>query len=198
MSANNEELQTGTMKDKRNQNPNALALSTPGNEYLRCSVPTGYYENSGIDVPLSNLGSASAVNVLSGQTFTSTAGLKVTGVMTNQGSVYNTINAGSSYTIPKGYHDGTGKITANALSGTASASDVRNGKTFYGNSATKQTGTMNTTKTITITVDHSWGQAQGYNEITIHGPFGSKTYNAGWPTGQSHRGMGSFSFNISV
>ena len=80
MSANSDKVQVGTMIDKRNQNPDVIAL-TSRNNYLRCSVPTGYYENSGIDIPLSNLGTVSAANVLSGQTFTSTAGLKQTGTL---------------------------------------------------------------------------------------------------------------------
>lgn len=36
----------------------------------------------------------------------------VTGTMPNSGSVSRTIAPGGSYTIPKGYHDGTGKVTA--------------------------------------------------------------------------------------
>lgn len=86
-----------------------------------------------------------------------------------------------------------------SLTGNASANDVRSGKTFYNTSAkTKQTGSLNTKKTITISVDHSWGSAQGYNRITFSGPFGSKTYDAGFPTGQSHRDMGSFSFDVEI
>ena len=41
---------------------------------------------------------------------------KVTaGIMINNGAVTKNINAGESYIIPKGYHDGTGKVTGNSL-----------------------------------------------------------------------------------
>ena len=38
-------------------------------------------------------------------------GLKVTGTMPNIGSITKTLSANGSYTIPKGFHDGTGKVT---------------------------------------------------------------------------------------
>lgn len=39
-------------------------------------------------------------------------GTKLTGTMPNRGSVTGTISAGDTYTIPEGYHDGTGTVTA--------------------------------------------------------------------------------------
>ena len=51
--------------------------------------------------------------------------------MTNQGAKTSSLNCGESYTIPTGYHNGSGKITANSLasqtSATATASDILNG-----------------------------------------------------------------------
>jgi hypothetical protein len=35
--------------------------------------------------------------------------------MTNQGAKTASLNCGESYTIPAGFHDGAGKITANSL-----------------------------------------------------------------------------------
>ena len=65
--------------------------------------------------------------------------------MTNQGAKTSSLNCGASYTIPAGYHNGSGKITANSLSsqtsGTASASDILSGKTAWV-SGSKRTGTM--------------------------------------------------------
>lgn len=46
---------------------------------------------------------------------------KITGTMANQGAVSQSLNAGGSYTIPAGYHNGSGKVTANSLSSQTSA-----------------------------------------------------------------------------
>ncbi|WP_270501386.1 hypothetical protein [Clostridium butyricum] len=40
---------------------------------------------------------------------------RVDGTMANNGAVTSTLTAGTSYTIPAGYHNGSGKITANNL-----------------------------------------------------------------------------------
>ena len=104
-----------------------------------------------------NLGkvTAAASDVLSGKTILTSSGL-VTGSMTNNGSISQTLNAGGSYTIPKGYHDGTGKVTANTLSSqtsaTAVASNILSGKTAWVNGS-KITGTItnNASKTVTAT-----------------------------------------------
>lgn len=46
---------------------------------------------------------------------------KITGTMANRGAVSQSLNAGGSYTIPAGYHNGSGKVTANSLSSQTSA-----------------------------------------------------------------------------
>ena len=82
--------------------------------------------------------------VLSGKTFYA-KGQKITGKMTNRGAVTQALNAGGSYIIPAGYHNGSGKVTANSLAsqtaGTAEASDIASGKTAWVNGA-KVTGGM--------------------------------------------------------
>ena len=87
---------------------------------------------------------ATAVNVLSGKTCY-VKGAKVTGKMTNRGAVTQALNAGGSYTIPAGYHNGSGKVTANSLAGqtngTAGVSDIVSGKTAWVNGA-RVTGGM--------------------------------------------------------
>jgi len=56
---------------------------------------------------------AATNHVLSGKTFYQ-GGSKKTGTMPNRGAVTNTITTqGGSYTIPAGYHSGSGKVTAN-------------------------------------------------------------------------------------
>jgi hypothetical protein len=63
-------------------------------------------------VPISDFGDASAANVLSGKVFTSSAGYKKTGTMTNQGAQTASLNTSTtSYTIPAGYHSGSGKVS---------------------------------------------------------------------------------------
>ena len=64
-------------------------------------------------------------------------GQLITGTMANNGAVSKTLNAGGSYTIPAGYHNGNGKVTANSLvsqtSATATANDIISGKTAWVN-----------------------------------------------------------------
>lgn len=80
---------------------------------------------------------ATRANVLVGTTtITSDSNDEIVeGTMPNNGSVSQSLNAGGSYTIPAGYHDGTGVISANSLASqiqaTATAADVAKGKTFY-------------------------------------------------------------------
>ena len=56
-------------------------------------------------------GDALPAEVLSGKTFTNDNGAQ-TGTMTNNGAVSETLAAGASYTIPEGYHNGNGTVTA--------------------------------------------------------------------------------------
>lgn len=86
-------------------------------------------------------GSATASQVLSGVTFSNSSGGS-TGTMTNNGAVSKSISPGDSYTVPAGYHNGSGTVSAAANTGTAETSHVLEGKTFYGSGATKQTGVM--------------------------------------------------------
>ena len=103
-------------------------------------------ENIDSIVTLSN-GSADA-NATAGQILTGYSayvkGSKINGSMTNQGAKTSTLNCGKSYTIPAGYHNGSGKITANSLasqtSATATAEQILSGKTAWVN-GNKITGT---------------------------------------------------------
>lgn len=55
-------------------------------------------------------GDALPAEVLSGKTFTNDNGAQ-TGTMTNNGAVTQTITAGQTYTIPAGYHNGSGTVS---------------------------------------------------------------------------------------
>ena len=89
--------------------------------------------------------SFSASDLLSGKTANNSDGEIVTGTMPNKGAVTATLNCGGSYTIPAGYHNGSGKVTANSLasqtSANAGAGDILSGKTAWVNGS-KITGTM--------------------------------------------------------
>ena len=56
-------------------------------------------------------GDALVSEVLTGKTFTNDNGPQ-TGTMPNRGAVTQTIAPGGSYTIPEGYHNGSGAVTA--------------------------------------------------------------------------------------
>ncbi len=110
-------------------------------------------------------GNASEEDVLLGKTFSNESGTGKTGTMPNQGAKTSTLTTnGSSYTIPAGYHNGSGKVTANITNltagniktgisvggvtgtfkglGNATAAQVLAGKTFSTASLSNATGTM--------------------------------------------------------
>ena len=58
------------------------------------------------------IGNAEVGDVLEGKTFSNSDAIDVAGTMTNRGAVTTTVDPGKSYTIPEGYHNGKGKITA--------------------------------------------------------------------------------------
>lgn len=87
---------------------------------------------------------ATAAQILAGA-IAYVRGSKVTGSMANQGAVTSALNAGGEYIIPAGYHNGSGKVTANSLAsqtaGTATAAQILSGQVAYVNGV-KLTGTM--------------------------------------------------------
>ena len=54
------------------------------------------------------VGTAQPENVLSGTTFTNATRVGANGSMTNNGAVSQSLNCGGSYTVPAGYHNGSG------------------------------------------------------------------------------------------
>ena len=61
-------------------------------------------------------GNATISHVLMGYTFANAESPNLTGSMVNNGAVSSSLNCDENYTIPEGYHDGTGVISANPLS----------------------------------------------------------------------------------
>lgn len=93
-------------------------------------------------------GNATSDQVLINKTFTNDSGLQ-NGTMPNRGAVTATLNAGGSYTIPAGYHNGSGKVTAKSLATQmanngvtlTSASQLISGIKAYSKSGALLTGT---------------------------------------------------------
>lgn len=114
---------------------------------------------------------ATAENILSNQT-AYVKGSKVTGTMVNNSAVTSSLNCGNSYTIPAGYHNGSGKITANSLasqtSATATAANILSGQTAYIN-GNKITGTMPNNSDIT---KDAIGMTMNGTSLYLNTPYG--------------------------
>lgn len=79
-------------------------------------------------------GNATAENVLADKTFSNDDDTSIVGTMPNNGSINKTLVLNGSYTIPKGYHDGTGKVTQSITTKgaiTDSVSNVVSGDALY-------------------------------------------------------------------
>ena len=125
-------------------------------------------------------GSATTTQVLSGKTYyTNNLRNKITGTMRNNGAISVNLNSGGSYTIPSGYHNGSGKVNENSpytqtaiSSSGAGAAQIWAGKTAYVN-GNIITGTGSAANTNSAT------GAAGELAITINWTFPS----TGWYTG---------------
>ncbi len=92
--------------------------ATPTKKQQSITPDSGYYGLSDVTVaPIpDNYQDVSSVNaaagdVLTGKIYVTADGTVTTGTMTNNGAVNKTLDATSiSYTIPKGYHTGSGKV----------------------------------------------------------------------------------------
>lgn len=124
------------------------------------TIADGYHNGSGKVTGPTLDGNAAVGNVLSGKTFYSNSGTKQTGTMTNRGAVTASVGVGGTYTIPAGYHNGSGKISGPTLDGNAQPGQVLSGRTFYNNSGVKQTGTIATKAAESTTITPaSWAQS---------------------------------------
>jgi hypothetical protein len=114
---------TGTM-------PNHGSKTFTPNDTTQTSG-AGYYSGITVNPRPTLSGNATASQVLTGRTFYSNTYSIATGTMPNRGAVTNTITTqGGQYTIPSGYHNGSGKVTASFSN--LSAGNVKNGVNIGG------------------------------------------------------------------
>lgn len=140
------------------------------------------YTITAVSLEDQTIGTAKAAEILD----TKTAwvnGEKVTGIMPNIGKESETITAGTSHTISKGYHDGTGVITAKPLgdqtSGTATAETILINRTAWVN-GTEVTGTMpdNAGVSATLAAGEQYEVPKGYHNgkgLIVAQDLGSQT-----------------------
>ncbi len=96
-------------------------------------------------------GNATASDLLSGKTATTDAG-EIVGTMPNRGAVANTITTqGGQYTIPAGYHNGAGKVTATFAN--LVAENIKSGVNIGGVVGTLNLGGRANKKMI---IDYNW------------------------------------------
>lgn len=83
-------------------------------------------------------------DILIGKVIVDKDGEPLTGTMPNRGAVNLALNTGESYSIPDGYHNGGGKVTANSLASqtvsNATAAQILTGFNAYVNGARVQGG----------------------------------------------------------
>ena len=80
---------------------------------------TVWYNGTNFFIKASAEGTATAGDVLAGKTFSSDTDTGLTGTMTNNGAVSQSLGINGSYTIPAGYHNGSGKVTQSVTTKTA-------------------------------------------------------------------------------
>lgn len=96
---------------------------------------------------------ALASDILSGKT-AYVNGVKRTGTMANRGAITNSITTqGGTYTIPSGYHTGSGKVTANFSN--LIASNIKSGVNVGGVVGTAQVIPTTTKETTTVSISRS-------------------------------------------
>ena len=106
---------------------------------------------------------ATAANILSGKT-AYVDGAKLTGTMTNNGALAKTMTANGSYTIPAGYHNGSGKVTVNVSSSSGSS-----------NNNVEAYAITNTNPSVSFKRTDGAIKIWGYGTMTSSGGWGQQT-----------------------
>jgi hypothetical protein len=144
-----------------------VSLSAKVENIIPLAKGDGVFANGGID----RLATATAAEILSGKVAYN-KGNRLQGTMTNNGSVAGTISTKTGeYSIPKGYHDGSGKVTIDETEKSKLVgSNIRDGVTILGVTGTmsgtegakaqSKTVTPSATGPVTVTPD------EGYNYLS--------------------------------
>lgn len=163
----NDEKITGTMT---NQGTKTASLN-PGGSY---TIQAGYHNGSG-KISVNSLSSqtsatANAGRILSGRTAW-VGGSKLTGTMTNRGAISQKLSANGSYTVPAGWHNGSGKVTQSLT--------TQGGKTVTPTTSNQTACAANrwTTGNIVVAGNANLKAANIKNGITI---FGIRGTFRGW------------------
>ena len=113
-----------------------------------------------------------------------------TGTMPNRGAVTQSLNAGGSYTIPQGYHNGSGKVTANSLSsqtsGNASSAQILTGYNAWVNGSNIN-GSMPNRGNLNFNPSNSTSQSVASGYYSGGTLSSANAYNAGYSAGQASR-----------
>ena len=128
------------------------------------AIPSAYQDVSNVD--------AVAADVLAGKTIVLANGTEVEGTMTNNGAVSETLTSATgdqSYTIPAGYHDGTGtvSIVLETKSATPSASTQ---------SITPASGKVLSKVTVNP-IPSNWGNTTGDDGVAADVLYGKKVHS---------------------
>lgn len=119
---------------------------------------------------------ATSSDILSGKTAVINGEL-VTGTMPNRGSVNTTIAAGGSYTIPQGYHSGSGRVTAQD----PNAPVVRSASlTFPSFSGTAPNLESRCSSNLTVTVPSGYTVLRGWKLETTTTTLTNQSYTSSW------------------
>lgn len=101
----NGDVQDGTMPNR-----GIIVANVGANSSYQ--IPMGYHAGTGrVYGPVLD-GDATAENVLVSKTFYSNSDSREIGTMPNRGAIAQVVGVGASYTIPAGYHNGNGTVTA--------------------------------------------------------------------------------------